>query len=912
MIPSWRTLASHERATCQAAIAFLDKRLAKFDTIEWALRLRPEQRIERTAVAHLVNSPGGPGSDEPWASAWSLILESWSQRLAETNPSAGIYDIQTRLRSGDRSGTIVLAIASLVEPRLKVESINFPLLEFVKKPRYPKMFHHLLSARLTSGYLVDLNILELGQLEEVPFLVALANALEAAVNHGLDTARRIGWDGKWELWRLGSLYRIRYTRGGSTVDVDSDADSFRGGIAPAVKLFHAVVARIAELELNAAQPFVQRWRIAGSPVHIRLWAETELNPLFVSAEEVGEFLLGLDDRQFWDLHEFPEIAELRAVRFSELDDGTQRAIAARLRKGPPRKHWPKKADPDEVKEARLYWAVRELKRIVVAAGSLPRDAQSWLESRLGRFPDLVTMAIEEGFLNDGAEGSIVSANPDDGYDTLHGAARLRALEVAFLTSSGWINSRASRATDWLRQAERPVLVLNDLESVENGGDAFPQVWNRFGWAHTAGQEGREDRPQCDLQGEADRVLRLLEKVSVATLSTAIDGISDWLSTWSKQVVASPSGLRVWLRVWPLAVEATNARQQLEDDTDMRVLLPVTNDDQEPGKLDTLNSPSGKLVGVFLSACRSLEGLPGPFAAGTTQRQMRDAIISATGRSDLIARHRLIEHLPNFLKADHDWTQENLISPLHQDDVASLVLWRAVARRTHFTEVLRIIGNTMTKRATDRRLARETRRKLVFSLVVESLHAFRATREPAVPNHRIQQMLRSVDEEVRAAAASAILSFVRELSKSGKENEMPTSPAAVFRSAAEPFLQEVWPQERSLATLGVSRALAALPATSKEAFVEAVNAVERFLVPTGCSSIFDYGFGANDWETWNFSIISDGTKAQAFLRLLDLTVGTSESAVIPHGLTDAMGQIRSIAPTLVNSPEFRRLATAARR
>ena len=118
--------------------------------------------------------------------------------------------------------------------------------------------------------------------------------------------------------------------------------------------------------------------------------------------------------------------------------------------------------------------------------------------------------------------------------------------------------------------------------------------------------------------------------------------------------------------------------------------------------------------------------------------------------------------------------------------------------------------------------------------------------------------------------------------------------------------------RSLATPGVSGALADLPATSGEAFAEAVDAVARFLVPFECWSMINYGLYGDEGEAKKLAIINDEAKAQALLKLLDLTIGTSEGAVIPHDLTDALDQVRSVAPALVDSPVFRRLSTAARR
>jgi hypothetical protein len=168
----------------------------------------------------------------------------------------------------------------------------------------------------------------------------------------------------------------------------------------------------------------------------------------------------------------------------------------------------------------------------------------------------------------------------------------------------------------------------------------------------------------------------------------------------------------------------------------------------------------------------------------------------------------------------------------------------------------------------------------------------------------------LDDEVRAYAANTIQRFVNDVS-AGKSETTP-SAATLFRMAAAPFLGQVWPQERSLATPGVSKALADLPATSDEGFAEAVRAIERFLVPFDCWSMLDYGlYGDEDGEK-KIKLIDDFPKAEALLHLLDLTIGTSEGAVIPLDLTDALDQIKDVAAQLSERPTYRRLATAARR
>ena len=176
MIPPWTALDSNARATFMATVAFLKTRLGESSTIEWALRLESDQNIERIAVADLLNHQTGLDLEEPWASAWRLIEESWSQSPVEESPSTEIYGIRNRLRAGDRSGVIVSAIGNLVAPRLEVKPLASWRWTLVRKPLRPKTFDHLLSVSLTSGELVDLRILELERATEVPFLISLADS----------------------------------------------------------------------------------------------------------------------------------------------------------------------------------------------------------------------------------------------------------------------------------------------------------------------------------------------------------------------------------------------------------------------------------------------------------------------------------------------------------------------------------------------------------------------------------------------------------------------------------------------------------------------------------------------------------------------------------------------------------------
>lgn len=909
MRPHWANLNNQDRAAFRATTAFLNGRLEERATVDWTLRLKPNDVIKRLALLDLIGRQHN--IREPWLSAWRLIEESLNSPTTE-DPSTGVYRVQDWLRAGDKSGALVAAIVALVAPRLKVKPFSGLHPTFREPPRRPQKVEDLFSTELTSaGNLIDLSVLELDSLTDRSFLVSLALALDAAVANGLDIARRIGWDGERRLWQLGLLYRVYYVPIADRADGEQDPDEFHEGIAPSVKLLHAVVSRLIDIDISAANVFVCRWKFSESPVYMRLWAALSLDSRVSSANEVFTFLMSLDDRRFWDLHDYPEIAEMRAKRFGELEPQEQEAITARIRKHPPRSLWPKKVDTSRVESVRLYWAARELRRIEIAEALLPKRDKVWLDARFDEFPDLVKMdRLDEGF-SDTPKVRSIPANPDSRYDLLAGEQRLKALEAALSSARrGWDDDPAGRAADWIRQKGNPVRILADLESIPDGGAGYPRIWEQFGWTHSPETGQDKDAANRDLTTESICGLSLLAKLPEGTVRQAINGIAHWLSTWEKQLVTLPEGLGVWLKLWPIAEEVTNEKQPVQEDIQLDTVAQ-SSDDRDPMHLDTLNSPAGKLVGFFLAACPPLQENPCPFDADGSPRRMRDTITAATGSSRLIALHRMIQVLPYFLSADPDWTNDHLITPLKSDNAEAITLWRAIALRTRFSDVLTIIGGPMSERAIDLRLGRKTRQSLVFSLIIECLHAFREVRQPAVPYARIQQMIRSLDDEVRAYGADAVQRFVRDLSVSHEGLEAP-SPERLFRSTAAPFLQQVWPQERSLATPGVSRALADLPATAQEAFAEAVDVIERFLVPFECWSMIDYGlYGEKDGNP-KLAGIDNGAKAAAFLRLLDLTIGTAEGSVVPHELADALEQIRQKAPKLAESQVFRRLAAAARR
>ena len=476
MRTEWTRLNETERGAFAVLMAFLNGRLASAETINWALQLGPSKSVKRAAVLQLVDSSEGRKLAEPWRTAWRMIEEYWNTpslgHLADTKPN----DIGRRVKSGDRSGSLLVTIADYVAPSLRVSALSQWPAKTRKSPKKPRTVSQLLSMGLTSAKVVDPHTMGLHEIEDDTFLGALANALESVLTRGLDAARRLGWDGERKLYQLGQLHRAYFVPAAERKAGEHEPDEFHKGIAPCVKLLHFVVDRLVKRRALAAHGIVARLKLTPSPFHARLWAALARDPWIASASEVSNFLNPLDDHRFWDVQNFPEIAELRAVRFQEFDAATQQALVTRLRKLPPRGEWPRGMDPVRLARARLYWGVRELRRIEIAGGILATKDKAWFMSEIVNFPELAQMKrLDDGFMG-APKATYVSPNPDTRYDELAGEGRLSALEAALGSARrGWDDDVSERAWDWMRQAGNAAALIPDLEASADGGAAFPRL-----------------------------------------------------------------------------------------------------------------------------------------------------------------------------------------------------------------------------------------------------------------------------------------------------------------------------------------------------------------------------------------------------------------------------------------------------
>ena len=920
---SRQELNARERARLRLAVAFLQDRLIEPRITNWAIGLKANRWVERAAIVELLTAPGAPPLPEPYDSAWRLILESWSYPSVQPYTAATpLSHIRNRLRAGDRSGTLIEDISGLVAPRLELKPPHRrPWLDPRKRWR-PKTVQDLFTAGLSGPSLVydfrsPVIDIALEHISDVPFLRALASALTSAIERGLHAARRIYGDEEIAWPADASPLRVYFVPPQIGIhDWDGpggrvfEPDGATRGVGPAVKLLHSVVERLAELDPEATTPFLAAWRQSDSSIYRRLWAATARTPQAVPSSEVPRFLLELDDGDFWNLWTYPEFAELRAVRYATLQPRDQEAIARRLRKGIPRRLLPKELNPRDARSAKRAFAATELRRIEIGGGSLPTPIRKWLLEALDEFPGLETLAIDGGFRDPWVRPDLRDLRPSRSpFDDLGGVARLQALEDALSADTS-----SAEAVHWMELPGRDLIVLCDLEAASDQMSRFPTVWNRFGHSHARSAAETDSQEPRDRPSEADRVLTMMIRLSDRALEAAIEGLCDWLHSWSDLADASKPMQRLWLRAWPHAVGFTNALGTGDDTIRSVTTLPDSAQQREPHQINTVYPPAAKLVHVFLHLLRSSRDDPDPFGNAPLLVRMRDGAIGAPGYSGLIARTLFTENLPMFLQTDGAWAKRNLIEPLLSDNDESVVLWHAVSSTAISSGLLNIIGDAVCTRVLDDRLHETTRQNLVSCLVYEALTAFQEQREPSIAFTRMSQTLRSAGDPIRAWAAFDVTGFQNYAYTVGKDSH---ALGASFRSVIEPFLEQVWPKEQSLATRGVSRHLAGLPAVCGDAFASSVDAIERFLTPFDGQSMLAYGYCDSDMsETLEMprvsQVVDDLPKASALLRLLDLTIGHTREAVIPEDLDIALDRIKSVAPDLTSLSAFRRLAAAARR
>lgn len=863
---------------------FARRRLEETATIQWARQLTATDLASRRGLQQLLSRKRRRDDPlrEPWCTAWQLVEESWRPRGygSENEELSGSWKIKARLEHGERSFLLAEHMAEFVAPWLCLDDRDRWMEVGDFDDSKPRGWRDLFRASLGSVPRNRLRELALDVVSESDFLLSLIRSLEAVVGRGLDLGRRIGWEVTLGFWQLGELPRL----GLAQDDPGEEVDTFHVGIAPSVELLNAAVRRLSEVSTEAASDVVRGWRHTRCPVHRRLWAVYARDPRFATPLEVKEVLLGLREHEVWLADSYPELAEVRTLRFGELDLETQEKLLARLRRGPQLARWPH-YDSERFEEWALMVAVREMARIREVAGRLPTEYEDWLTSQQAGRPDVEPSAIA-GPLQ-GRELVPDAEQSESGLDRLEAGALLVALEEQLASEEPFYDQGAGT---WLRN--EATKVLGTMEDEATNGLDYPHLWRALGLQHRPPEGGSSPDRTGDAPGEARQMVGLLARLGAEGLGRAVEEFSFWWLRWEKFLGRERETRQVWLRLWLEAAAATNARSG-----------------GVPLEHARLNTSAGRLASAVLRLAPDAdEGTP--LSGHPEFGELLVSIGEAGGRSRLLGLAHLALHIRWLWRADRVWCEEHLVGPLKQRCKSAMFLWETLCRfglNQGLLEDLVTDAMELAEGGGDPKLSQESRQRLLSVLAYDALAAALGDREPLVESLQLRQLLRRLNVEMRASCAADVWRWL-----SNRSDDSP-APEVLYRKGVAPFLDRVWPQERNLVTVGVSRWMAALPAESGGEFPAAVDSVARFLVPGSTDSRHDYGlYAEEDDEEGLDAIVDSPEKAGALLRLLDLTVGDDEGVHTPFGLDELLDHIRKRAPALVERPEFARLTTMAQR
>ena len=875
-----------ERIAAQCVFTFARTRLEEEATITWARRLPTTDHSSQRVLRRLLSRRATRGEPltEPWYTAWHLIQESWRGSAYFDLDAARLvtFEICKRLERGDRSLALAEKIAEFARPSVRLDdpwqSLN---VERAQNAR-PISWDQLFRAELRTADVSELRRVDLSSVEEVDFLSYLIQCLEGAVDRGVALGSWIHAKENSNVLGLSGPQLVYFVGDGP----DQSMEDVARGIAPSVKLLHAAVERLAEVDPKAASKLVRRWRRMGGFVHRRLWASLARNEQLVTPTELQDALLRSEDREFWLVDRYPELAEVRALRFRDFEPQTQDALLRRLRSGPRGALWPD-VDADRLNAWSLRTAVREVGRIREATGTLPSEVEEWIDAKSAELADLEHEAGAPGADGDGSVGTEElqlnrDLNAHRGSDLLAELDRQLATEGPF---------HQGPATAWLETEFATVLAA--MMGQAGQGLDFPHLWKALVQRHLPPGDDSSDPAARDAAATATELLRLVERLDDTTLQAAVSQIVRWWSKWAALIPADGQAHRAWLRLWPHAATLVKGRSS-----------------NMAFESEMANTPAGDLGRIAWQFARHL-GQEKRLSDDPEFGRILAAISNAPGRAKPLGLAYMVCRISWFLHIDQSWAERQLVPALTERSEHSILLWDAFCRLGLSCGIPKILaGGAMeiTERTEQPGLSTWSRQRLVSSLVLDALASFlQDERKPVVETVQLQQLLRRLDGEMRRVCA---LELWRCLRNRGQKSP---GPEGFFRKAVAPFLAQVWPQERDLVSRGVGHFMAGIPAASRGEFVAAVDAVERFLVRGSVRSHIEYGFhGEEDGRPLLEIILDTEEKAAALLRLLHRTVGSGEHAITPMGLDELLARVRKVAPPLVQRPEFAHLMTLVQR
>jgi hypothetical protein len=856
---------------------FIDGRLQDQAVLVWAASLGPAADAQRRAVRDAVFSRS-EALPELYITAWRCIMEAWRDGTAE-DPDMSVFEIKEAIQRGIDPRIFVGSIVDLAAPRLKIGPRS-PFRERVRGK--PRTVADLLSLDFEPDHHVRLAEIGLSDCKDPRVWEELLDRAEGTLFSRLHQADRLGltWSANW----ITRVYPVDSDGEIGTDGDDKDPDRYRGGLVPITRLVSAALSRLAAIDPIAATKRVDGLALKAWPIARRLWAAAALDPAVVPTERLDTWSLSVSQEELWNVHAYPEFAELRSRRHGDLAADVRDQLERRIRRGPPARLFHRDLSRARRDERQIGDAYAELRRLQKAGAVLTPRSIAWLADHA----DLEAMWGGDDLYRTGDSYAPSRSRLD--LD-LTSATAFAEIEAA-LTDNPYTDGRETldaiganwkAVFDWMR-AEPALLSRGRIV----GALAFA-IRDRIGV-----EEGGAGRVET---AQVSDFIDLLGGVPASARKAAARGVASLFEAALGRLPDDARMPSLWLEWWPYAADATVAETKTADEG------PYDEAPTERLASHSLNTAAGRMMsayfGLFPKGEAAQRAFDDPFLA-----RARDLIVETPGEGGRQGLYRLLLHVRFLNHIDPDWTQAKLLEPLAAQDGVVPELWDAIARIDLLApDALALISPEMVRRILDYRLPSDVRSRLAERLILPVAIALRDGAAPPVSLVQTEQFLRRGGPLVRKVCARALTSFVANAEE----------PEKTFTSGVLPILENGWPRDRSVQSHEVADAFAALPAAADTAFSEAVAALGDYLMPFDVWSLWEYRlYVREDGGDRELKFPRTQAEARSMLTLLDRTIGEEDGAVIPHDLDVALTALAAHWLGAVKDRRFARLAALARR
>jgi hypothetical protein len=312
----------------------------------------------------------------------------------------------------------------------------------------------------------------------------------------------------------------------------------------------------------------------------------------------------------------------------------------------------------------------------------------------------------------------------------------------------------------------------------------------------------------------------------------------------------------------------------------------------------INRPLGHVATAYFRAMYSLrlktqQGIP------TDQLARLDRIAGIGNPNRRLARVIAAARLSYLFAVDERWTRHSLLPSFDwADEIEATAVWQGFAWQARVSpdlwlELHKAFFDVFTK--TRLEALGPGAKTLAQVLVLAGIEFPPET----VPAERSRAAIRAMTDEMRGNAIWWLWQYV---SQEGGAGDAPRGPRAdvLWRERIHPWLKRCWPREREFGGVGISERLALVVLATSDAFPEAVEFIEAFLL--------------RDSSGYVLGEISKSDHPQKHPRetlKLMAAVIDRDRIYLPNDLRQVLDRLKEADPEIDEEPAFREFATKLR-